>query len=120
MLSAPYGLVHFTYRLDMADFQIHPPSSSDHQYRREWASSNPSSLRAQLLFLLRDPPVRVAFRPWANEDAAPGGKLPTLHVTDESKLVASDDIRSWLDTTHPIKGKGKELVNLASHSSISS
>jgi metaxin len=97
----------FADRESMTDRQIHPPTNAEHLYRKDWASSNPSSLRAQLLFLLRDPPVRVAFRPWANENSAPEGKLPALHVTQDSRLVASDDIRSWLDTTHPIKGKGK-------------
>ena len=90
------------------DDQVHPSTSDSHSHHRSWASSNPPSLRAQLLFLLRDPPVRVTFRQWENEDSAPSGTLPALHVTDDSKLVASDDIRSWLDTTHPVKGKGKE------------
>ena len=102
-----YGYVHHV-PVNSIDNQVHPSTSDSHPHHRSWASSNPSSLRAQLLFLLRDPPVRVTFRQWEHEDSAPGGTLPALHVTDDSKLVASDDIRSWLDTTHPIKGKGKE------------
>lgn len=88
--------------------QIHPASSSSHPHHRSWASSNPASLRAQLLFLLRDPAVRVTFRPWTNEAAAPNGTLPALHVSSDSSLIASDEIRTWLDTTYPLKGKGKE------------
>ena len=102
------GKLSFILSAGIANNKVHPPTSEKHPHYRSWASSNPCSLRAQLLFLLRDPPVRVTFRAWANEDSAPGSKLPALHVTLDSKLVASDDIRSWLDTAHPLKGKGKE------------
>ncbi|RXK38713.1 hypothetical protein M231_04023 [Tremella mesenterica] len=87
---------------------IHPPSSKSHPHHRSWASSHPISLRTQLLFLLRDPPVEVTFRPWTNAASAPGGTLPTLRLPKENRLVATDDIRSWLDLNHPLKGKAKE------------
>jgi metaxin len=89
-------------------WQVEPPRTVTHQYHRTWASPHPPCLRTQLLFLLRDPPVRVQFRPWSNASSAPGGTLPALHLPLENRLVSSDEIRSWLDSTHPIKGKGKE------------
>ncbi|KAL1413264.1 hypothetical protein Q8F55_001019 [Vanrija albida] len=86
---------------------IHPPAEFSSPHYRSWASVAPASLRAQLLFLLR--PVSVRFQPWGNEDAAPGAKLPTLHLIEENKLVAADEIRQWLDSTHPLQGKSAKL-----------
>lgn len=79
---------------------------------RPWASSSPACLRLQLLFLLRH--VHVTFRPWTNESAAPGGKLPALHTLavegekEVEQLLPADQIRGWLDSRYPLKGKNKE------------
>ncbi|GFZ52036.1 hypothetical protein JCM24511_09808 [Saitozyma sp. JCM 24511] len=93
---------------------VEPPREATHQYHRTWASPHPPCLRTQLLFLLRDPPVRVQFRPWSSPSSAPGGTLPALHLPIENRLISSDEIRPWLDSTHPIKGKGKELQGMPS------
>jgi metaxin len=100
--------VRLTPLNDSLMFQVEPPREATHQYHRTWASPHPPCLRTQLLFLLRDPPLRVQFRPWSNPSSAPGGTLPALHLSLENRLVSSDEIRPWLDSTHPIKGKGKE------------
>ncbi|WWD08983.1 hypothetical protein V865_007098 [Kwoniella europaea PYCC6329] len=99
---------------------IHPPSPSSnhhpHSHYRSWTSSSPSSLRTQLLFLLRETSsnVPVSFKSWSNERSAPGGTLPTLHILNQDRLLATDEIRSWLESTYPLKGKGKELQGLPS------
>ncbi|WWC85801.1 uncharacterized protein L201_000668 [Kwoniella dendrophila CBS 6074] len=95
---------------------VHPPSSTSQSHSRTWASSSPSSLRTQLLFLLRETSsqVPVTFRPWTNEKSAPGGKLPTLHILNQDRLLPTDEIRSWLESTYPLKGKGKEIQGLPS------
>ncbi|WVW81793.1 hypothetical protein I302_103790 [Kwoniella bestiolae CBS 10118] len=89
---------------------IHPPSPSS----RHWTSSSPSSLRTQLLFLLRETSSRVpvSFKSWPNEKSAPGGTLPALHILNQDRLLATDEIRGWLESTYPLKGKGKELQGL--------
>lgn len=83
--------------------QIDPPSPSS-QHHRTWASSSPTSLRVQLLFLLRHVPV--TFKAWSNPASAPGGVLPALNTPDG--LVDADSIRQWLDAKYPLKGKNKE------------
>ncbi|WWC99259.1 hypothetical protein V866_006155 [Kwoniella sp. B9012] len=99
---------------------IHPTSPSSnhypHSHYRSWTSSSPSSLRTQLLFLLRETSsnVPVAFKPWSNEKSAPGGTLPTLHILNQDRLLATDEIRGWLESTYPLKGKGRELQGLPS------
>lgn len=89
-----------------------PPEPSSNPHYRSWASSSPACLRVQLLFLLRH--VHVTFRPWYNEPAAPGGQLPALHTVsgegekEVEQLLAADQIRAWLDSRYPLKGKNKE------------
>jgi metaxin len=90
---------------------MHPPSIP-HPHYRTWASANPTSLRTQLLFLLRD--VSVKFRPWENESSAPGGTLPALHVGD--RLLHTNEIRPWLDETHPTYGAKDKFHGLADQS----
>ncbi|KLT43528.1 hypothetical protein CC85DRAFT_307563 [Cutaneotrichosporon oleaginosum] len=86
---------------------ISAPIAEDHPHQRPWASGCPVALRVQLLFLLRG--VNVDSRVWANVAAAPSGKLPALHLLRENRLVAADDIRSWLDAQHPLKGPTASL-----------
>ncbi|WVR03607.1 hypothetical protein IAU60_000599 [Kwoniella sp. DSM 27419] len=95
---------------------IHPPSTSAHPHSRSWISSSPSSIRTQLLFLLRETTNRVpvTFRNWSNESAAPGGRLPSLFIPGQERLLPTDEIRGWLETTYPLKGKGKEHQGLPS------
>nr|XP_031863493.1 uncharacterized protein CI109_000743 [Kwoniella shandongensis]KAA5530565.1 hypothetical protein CI109_000743 [Kwoniella shandongensis] len=95
---------------------IHPSSQSAHPHQRRWLSSSPASLRTQLLFLLRDTAatVPVTFREWSNEDSAPGGTLPALHLPSQDRLIPTDEVRGWLEGTYPLKGKGKELQGLPS------
>lgn len=83
-----------------ADRKVPPIPSSSGEHIRPWASSDPACLRAELLFLLRD--IGVQVREWVNPDAGVGGKLPTLHITAENKLVGADEIRGWLDNVHPL------------------
>lgn len=89
--------------------QISPPLPTDRPHQQPWASGCPAALRAQLLFLLRGIPVNG--RVWGNVAAAPTGKLPALHILRENRLVAADDIRSWLDAEHPLKGKSATYVS---------
>nr|XP_018266685.1 uncharacterized protein I303_00660 [Kwoniella dejecticola CBS 10117]OBR88843.1 hypothetical protein I303_00660 [Kwoniella dejecticola CBS 10117] len=95
---------------------IHPPSSTPHPHHRSWASKSPSSLRTQLLILLRETSAKVpvSFRPWSNEASAPGGTLPCLHILNQDRLLPTDEIRGWLESTYPLKGKGKEIQGLPS------
>ena len=95
--------------------QIRPPPTGRHAHHRSWASPSPPCLRAQLLFLLREPKCPVTFRDWRNENSAPGGTLPTLHIVSEDRLIPTDEIRGWLDETHPIMGERKEQVARARH-----
>lgn len=91
-----------------AHCQVNPPLPANRPHYREWASGSPAALRAQLLFLLRG--VEIHSRVWSNVAAAPSGKLPALHRIRENRLVAADDIRGWLDTEHPLKGKSAKYV----------
>ncbi|KAK8845560.1 hypothetical protein IAR55_006275 [Kwoniella newhampshirensis] len=96
---------------------IHPSSpNSSHPHHRPWLSASPASLRTQLLFLLRDAAasVPVSFREWSNENSAPGGTLPALHLPGQDRLIPTDEVRGWLEATYPLKGKGKELQGLPS------
>lgn len=102
----PLGTLCRRYEVHADRAQIKPPPATQTEYA--WASSEPASLRFQLLLLLRDPPVKTRFRPWTNPDAAPGGSLPALHLPTENKLLNSTEIRDWLDATHPLKDKYKE------------
>ncbi|OCF41631.1 hypothetical protein I317_04541 [Kwoniella heveanensis CBS 569] len=101
---------------------IHPPTAiQPHAHYKSWASPSPSSLRTQLLFLLRDTPSRspipVSFRNWPNESSAPGGSLPALFIPGQERLLRTEEIRGWLEGTYPLKGKGKELQGLPSQES---
>ncbi|ORX34777.1 hypothetical protein BD324DRAFT_133351 [Kockovaella imperatae] len=75
--------------------QIHSPLSTSRT--SPWASSDPRSLRFQLLFLLESRAPLVGFIPFARDDNAPGGELPCLELRAEGKLVSSQDLRSWFD-----------------------
>ncbi|OXG30271.1 hypothetical protein C367_01949 [Cryptococcus neoformans Ze90-1] len=98
---------------------IHPASSHPHPHRRPWLSSNPSSLRTQLLFLLRhtasQPPV--VFKEWPTESSAPNGTLPALHIPSQERLLPTDDIRGWLEATYPLDERHKEWQGLPSQES---
>ncbi|WWC66843.1 uncharacterized protein I206_100750 [Kwoniella pini CBS 10737] len=98
---------------------VHSSSSTPHHHSKSWASSSPSSLRVQLLFLLRQTSAKVpiSFRSWSNESSAPGGTLPTLHVLNQDRLLPTGEIRGWLESTYPLKGKGKEIQGLPSQES---
>ncbi|WRT63838.1 uncharacterized protein IL334_000763 [Kwoniella shivajii] len=95
---------------------IHPPSNISHTHSRSWTSSSPTSLRTHLLFLLRETstPVPVSFRSWSNESSVPGGTLPCLHIPNQDRLLPAQEVRGWLESTYPLKGKGKELQGLPS------
>ncbi|WVF65905.1 hypothetical protein IAT40_000643 [Kwoniella sp. CBS 6097] len=102
---------------------IHPPTATHpHPHYKSWASPSPSSLRTQLLFLLRDTPskapIPVSFRNWTNESSAPGGSLPALFIPGQERLLRTDEVRGWLEGTYPLKGKGKELQGLPSQESF--
>ncbi|WVQ93540.1 hypothetical protein IAU59_000615 [Kwoniella sp. CBS 9459] len=101
---------------------IHPPTATHpHAHYKSWASPSPTSLKTQLLFLLRDTPskapIPVSFRNWTNETAAPGGKLPALFIPGQERLLRTEEIRGWLEGTYPLKGKSKELQGLPSQES---
>ncbi|WVO16728.1 hypothetical protein L204_104411 [Cryptococcus depauperatus] len=89
---------------------IHPPSATPHAHHRPHFSSNPDSLRTQLLFTLRYATAQpnVHFKPWPVESSAPGGVLPALHVISEEKLVERDEIRAWLEGNYPLRDGNKE------------
>ncbi|WVQ80852.1 hypothetical protein IAT38_002959 [Cryptococcus sp. DSM 104549] len=95
---------------------IHPPTQASHPHHRSWLSPLPSSLRTQLLFLLRNTPSQpnITFRPWANEAAAPGGELPVLHLPGQGRVLSTGEVRGWLEGTFPLRGKGKEWQGLPS------
>ncbi|CDZ98797.1 hypothetical protein [Phaffia rhodozyma] len=64
----------------------------------DWVSSDPSSLRFQLLFLLAG--VDAEWKEWETESTAPEGKLPTLVLPE--KIVPASEVRAWLDAEHPL------------------
>ncbi|KAK4684363.1 hypothetical protein P7C73_g5820, partial [Tremellales sp. Uapishka_1] len=97
--------------------RIQPPTTSEHPHYRSWASPSPTCLRTQLLMLLRDPPVPITFRDWSNEASAPGGTLPALHLPKENRVVKTDEIRAWLDTTHPLAAAEKEFSGMPDQAS---
>ncbi|ODN96305.1 hypothetical protein I350_08326 [Cryptococcus amylolentus CBS 6273] len=98
------------------------PSSSNHPHHRSWLSSNPASVRTQLLFLLRQTAAqpRVVFREWPNESSAPKSTLPALHLPSQDRLLSTDEIRPWLEATYPLEGKNKDWQNLPSQSAYDS
>lgn len=89
---------------------IHPSSPHAHPHHRPWLSSDPASLRTQLLFLLRHTAAQplVAFKEWPVESSAPNGTLPALHIPSQERLLSTDEIRGWLEGTYPLEGRNKE------------
>lgn len=80
------------------------PAHSDDAYG--WESSDPTCLRVQLLFLLRNVPVE--FKPWSNAESAPEGTLPALHLPG-GELLSSGEIRPWLEKEYPLQEDVKAL-----------
>ncbi|BEJ12497.1 hypothetical protein CspHIS471_0209570 [Cutaneotrichosporon sp. HIS471] len=52
--------------------------------------------------------------------SAPSGKLPALHLLRENRLIAADDIRSWLDAQHPLTGKTASLQGMPTQAAYDS
>ncbi|ADV24985.1 hypothetical protein I305_02341 [Cryptococcus gattii E566] len=98
---------------------IHPSSPHAHPHHRPWLSSNPASLRTQLLFLLRHTAAQplVAFKEWPVESSAPNGTLPALHIPSQERLLPTDEIRGWLEGTYPLEGTNEEWQGLPSQES---
>lgn len=98
------------YKAEITKIDPPSPGSINISTQREWCSSTPTSLRTQLLFLLRPGPS-VTFKSWSNAASAPGGTLPALHLPEENRLIGSNEIRGWLDERYPLgTGKSAEYV----------